>query len=326
MDQKLAICTQSMGWHPSHTLEEKIKAAHNAGIKGFELNMIDVENFADRHSKSQLEAAKDISALCKSADIEVFALTSLVNFEGAPTPLDGRLKTAGEWMDAARELDCRVLQIPSNFSKDAIGDEAIIVGELRALADMGSRRDPPVSIAYEALAWGLHVADWEESLRVVNLVDRANFGLCLDTYHVLARVWADPSTVSGVRPGAASALRDTIERFRSTCPPEKIIYVQLCDGEKMSPPILPGHPTYREDKAATHSWCMYGRIFPLEVEEGAYFPMEEILRAWLVESGWNGWVSMETFHRDMEKEEFGPKIWAERATKSWDRVMKLLQT
>ena len=62
------------------------------------------------------------------------------------------------------------------------------------------------------------------------------------------------------------------------------MYIQLSDAEKMSPPILPGHPAYQETKDETHSWCTYGRLFPLETEKGAYLPIEGLSRAWLVDS------------------------------------------
>ncbi|CAI6092992.1 unnamed protein product [Clonostachys chloroleuca] len=313
MVPKLGICTISMGCHASHTLERKIEAAKDAGIKGLELNMIDLGNYAERHSKTLTESARDVANLCRLADIEVFAIGPFEHFGHPTTPLSERLDgRAKEWMAVCLEFGRTVIQTPSTFTKGADGDEAIIIGDFQALAGL-------------ALAWGLHVAYWEESLRVVNLVNRPNFGLCIDTYHVLARVWADPRTPSGIRPGGASALRDTIDRFRKTCPKEKIIYVQLSDGEKMAPPILPGHPAYKEDDDATFSWCLYGRVFPLEAEEGAYFPLKEILQAWLLETEFRGWASMETFHRDMYKESFGPAVWAERGVKSWSRIHKLLQ-
>ena len=324
MNQDLGICSVSLGWHPSHTLEDKITAAKNAEIKGLELCMADLDKFAKRQSLTRLEAAKKVTALCDEAGIKIFVFGPFEHFEGTPTPLQDRLEKAAEWMTIAHEMRCNILQVPSNFRKDAIGDEEVIVTELRALADLGQKQSPPISIAYEALAWGLHVADWEESLRIVDLVDRSNFGLCLDTYHVLARVWADPRSVSGIRPGAASTLRDTIQRFVDTCKAEKIVYVQLSDGEKLASPIVPGHVAYKEEDEATWSYCLYGRVFPLEVEAGAYFPLRDILYAWLVKSGWKGWASMETFHRDMNEESQGPAVWAERAVKSWDRIQKLL--
>mgnify|MGYP004716885629 CR=1 FL=1 len=185
-------------------------------------------------------------------------------------------------------------------------------------------RRPPRSTLLPDTTLFRSVADWEESLRIVNIVNRPNFGLCLDTYHVLARVWADPRNKSGVRPGAAAALRDTIQRFRDTCPAEKIVYIQLCDGEFMDPPFSPSHSAHNDEHDVLFHWCMWGRVFPLEVEAGAYFPLEEILRAWLIERGWKGWVSMETFHRTMYDEDQVPDVWAKRAVLSWDRITNLL--
>lgn len=130
--------------------------------------------------------------------------------------------------------------------------------------------------------------------------------------------------VSGIRHGADSSLRNAIQRFRDPCAAEKIVNVQLSDTEKQSPSILPGHPAYRLDEDDTHSWCLRGRAFTLEVEEGGYFPFDEILRAWLVENGWDGWVSMETFYRDMYQENITSSICAERAVISWERIQKLL--
>lgn len=325
INHKIAIGTISMGWHPSHTLEKKLRAAKEAGFQGVELFDDDLNKFAHSHGKTRLEAATEIGNLFKAANIAILCYSSFDNFEGEAASLDDRLNKAREWIAIAQQLNTNVIQIPSNDHKDAIGDEAIIIKELQTVADLGSQQDPIISFAYEALAWGTYVADWEESLRIVQLVNRPNFGLCLDTYHVISRIWADPRSPSGIRPGGAAALRDTVQRFIDLCPPEKIIYIQLSDAEKLDPPILPGHPAYHEDKDGTHSWCMFGRMFPLDTENGAYFPMERILRAWLLESKWSGWVSMEVFHRDMAQESLDPAFWAKRGRISWNKVLKLLE-
>lgn len=317
---RLAISTISLGWHPSHTLERKIAAASAAGFQGVEMFITDLEAYAKSHGQSRITAARGIRQLCAEHSIEILCLGSFDNFEGQPTPLADRLATAKEWLALAKELGTDIIQIPSNDSKDAIGDDAIIIGELQSISDLGLHEQPPISFAYEALGWGTHVADWEESLRVVQLVNRPNFGLCLDTYHVLARLWADPRCPSGLRAGGNAALRDSIQRFRDNCPKEKIIYVQLSDAEKLSSPILPGHPAYHDLKDGPHSWCTYGRLFPLETEKGGYLPMEDISRAWLIDIGWTGWVSMEIFHRDMKVESADPEHWALRGRNSWEKL------
>lgn len=324
MAHKTSIATISLGWHPSHTLERKIIAAASSGFQGVEIFIADLDSFAESHRLVRLEAAHQIKKLCHKAHLQIVSLASFQNFEGERSSLDARLEKAAEWVGLVHALGTDIIQIPSNDSKNAIGEQAIIIRELQILAELGARQDPPVNFAYEALAWGTHVADWEESLRIVELVDRPNFKLCLDTYHVVARIWADPMLHSGLRPGGPATLRNTIQRFLDTCPSDKILYIQLSDAEKMSPPILPGHPAYQVNKDGPHAWCLYGRLFPLEGEKDAYFPMKEILRAWLRDKQWSGWVSMEVFHRDMNQESQGPESWARRGQTSWDRVMKIL--
>ncbi len=54
-----------------------------------------------------------------------------------------------------------------------------------------------MGIAYEALAWGQFVATWQDALKMVEKVERMNFGLCWDAFHVLARVWGDCTVPSG---------------------------------------------------------------------------------------------------------------------------------
>ena len=324
-DHQLAIATISLGWHECHTLESKLAAVKQAGIPGIELCDYDLNRYAESHNLNRIEAAEQIGHQCKDHGLIIIAYPSFEQFEGQPTPLDDRLRKAEEWCEISRRLGTDMIQVPSNTNLNASGDEATIVAELQALADVGLRYNPPILFAYEALGWGTNVADWEESLRMVQLVDMSNFGLCLDTYHVLARLWADPSVRSGRRAAGDSAVRDSLQRFATSCPIDKIFYVQLSDGELADPPILPGHVAYSEDKHLLSSWCMHGRIFPLEAEYGAYLPMKDILLTWLLESGWKGWVSMEVFHYSMDEESQGPKVWTDRATESWSRVLELLE-
>jgi 4-hydroxyphenylpyruvate dioxygenase len=156
-------------------------------------------------------------------------------------------------------------------------------------------------------------------LRIVELVNRGNFGLCLDTYHILARLWADPTFETGMRPGGKAALQASIKHLLDF-PKERTFYIQLSDAERCRPPLLPGHPAYSLDKYPSHSWCTWGRLFPGEVSEGACFPMAEMCHAMLMHSGWDGWVSMEIFHRKMKDETADPGHWARRGRASWDRL------
>ncbi|OAL18501.1 hypothetical protein AYO20_11738 [Fonsecaea nubica] len=328
---KLGIATVSLGWHPSHTLERKLDAVSQQGYEGIELYHPDLVTFAEQHSLTHLEAASEVGRMCKDRDIAIIALQPLFNFAGVLTPLETRLQSAREYISLARAMGTTIIQVPTTYEMDSTGNEDIIVAELRALADLGSQPtktgEKDIFFAFEALAWGVHHALMDDAIRIVKLVDRSNFGLCLDTYHVLARVWADPHAASGtgtgIAPGGYAALKSTLDRFMKQCPVEKIFYLQLSDAERLKQPLIAGHEAYKAEWAhwdATMHWCVWGRLFPYETEYGAYFPLDNILQLWLVEKGWNGWVSMEMFHRDEHKESIGPEVLAERGYNSWLKI------
>ena len=331
-NHKLAIATVSLGWHPSHTIERKLDSIAKEGYLGVEIYHPDLVLFADQSKLTHLQAARKVGDFCRDRHLNVIALQPLFDFAGVLTPLETRLDAARQYVRLARAMGAEMIQVPSTFEPNSTGDEKVIVEELRALADLGieespdSRESGTISFAYEALAWGIHHASLDDAVRTVELVDRPNFGLCLDTYHVIARMWADPhssSTGTGIRPGGSAALKGTLDRFMAQCPVEKIFYLQLSDAERLQQPLREGHPGYRAEWAhwdATMHWCIWGRLFPYETEHGAYFPMDQILRLWLNEKQWRGWVSMEIFHRDMNKESFGPEVLAERGYRSWLKI------
>jgi sugar phosphate isomerase/epimerase len=43
-----------------------------------------------------------------------------------------------------------------------------------------------IRIAYEALSWGKHVNEFTKALEIVSAADRANLGLALNSFHMLA--------------------------------------------------------------------------------------------------------------------------------------------
>jgi sugar phosphate isomerase/epimerase len=321
---KPGIATISLGWHSSHTLEQKLKSASENGFEGVEMVYSDLQKYAEGRNISMLEAASQVKDLCAKLKLGIICLCAFTEFEGSPKPLEDRLKKAKEWISIARTLGTDMIQIPSNENPNCSGDESIIVSELQQLADLGKQDGPVIRFAYEALAWGVHVALWEDSLRIVNMVNRDNVGLCLDTYHILSRVWADARSPSGRAPGGDFALKASTERFLKECPAEKIFYLQLSDAEKQEKPILPGHPAFDINKDPTETWCFHGRLFPYQSDMGAYFPLDDIIRAWLKEKGWSGYCSMEIFHRDM-KEKHGPEFWAPEGAKSWKIVLSKLK-
>jgi sugar phosphate isomerase/epimerase len=327
---QLGIATVSLGWDPSHTLERKLNSIAQKGYSGVEIFHPDLVSFAEQQSLTHLQAATKVGELCRERGLTIITLQPLFNFAGVLTPLETRLDAAREYLRLARAMGTTLIQVPSTYEPNSIGDEKVVVDELRALADLGVEETPdllesgPIAFAYEALSWGIHHAWLDDAVRIVKLVDRPNFGLCLDTYHVIARVWADPHAPaggSGIAPGGPAALRATLQRFQDECPTDKIFYIQLSDAEKLDQPLTVGHPGFKSEWAlldATMHWCVWGRLFPYETERGAYFPMDDIIRLWLKDKQWKGWVSMEIFHRDELKDT--PENLAERGYQSWLKV------
>lgn len=321
---KLAISTISLGQHPSHTLDRKILAAAQAGYSGVELVFSDLEAYAQSNKFSIFDGAKNIKQLCFKHKVDILALAPFENYEGDRSPLKNRLEKAALWIQVARIIGAPYLQVPSQFKPDAVGDESIVVSELQQLADIGSAESPVVSIAYEALSWGTYYSTWESTVPLAEKVNRSNFGLCLDTFHIDTKLWADPFTPSGKFPDADKALQDTLDRFIKDCPLEKVFYVQLSDGEKFDPPFSKEHPWYLEGEAHQFTWSKHGRPFPGETNLGGYMPVNEIVRAWIIEKGYTGWVSMETFDRRMRDANSKPELAAIRGVESWKRIQKEL--
>ena len=90
-------------------------------------------------------------------------------------------------------LGADLMLVCSNVSPDAIDDDALAAAQLRALAERAAERG--IRIAYEALAWGRHVNDYEHAWRIVERADHPNLGMCLDSFHILSR-GTDPATIA----------------------------------------------------------------------------------------------------------------------------------
>ncbi|CAD0054703.1 unnamed protein product [Aureobasidium pullulans] len=155
------------------------------------------------------------------------------------------------------------------------------------------------------MSWGICYPTWETALRLTRLVDRQNFGICLDTFHIGTRLWGSPLVSSGKYLNADAHLADSLR--------------QLLD-----PPLSTSHPWYLEGEAAEFTWSKHARPFPLEADKGGYLPIVEILKAWVVDKGFTGWISFESFDRRMTEESYDPKVAAVRARRSWEKILPLV--
>ncbi|KAI9729560.1 MAG: hypothetical protein M1834_006756 [Cirrosporium novae-zelandiae] len=326
LDNKLAVASLSLGLHPSHTLDAKIKAAAHNHFKAIEIVYSDLEAHSTAHSLNVVDGARQIADICAENGLEILSLCPFMDFEGYNSPLSLRLNTAQHWMEVCRALGATYFQVPSQSDDNSIGDEHVIVEELRQLADLGAASDePPVYIAYEALAWGKYINLWEESLHIVEAVNRPNFGVCLDIFHIAAKLWGDNQIPQGKLPDGEKALQQSLDLLVKKCPLEKLYYVQLSDGELFDPPLSPEHPLWKEGEPPGLTWSLHARPFPLETELGGYFPVVEMTRAVLKGLGYKGYISLEVFDRRMREEANGPEHAASRGFNSWQNLIKAVK-
>ncbi|KAL5337256.1 xylose isomerase-like protein [Aspergillus crustosus] len=325
-DNPLAITTTSLGLAPSHSLPEKITATAANGFTSIEIVYQELVDYGQAQSPvlDVYDAGRAIGELCRSVNIAVLALNPFKNFEGHHSPLATRLESARHWIETAACVGAEHLQVPSQFdTANSSGDWQTMLEELQRLSDLAASYS--VRIAYEAVAWGSYINTWEDSLRMVQDVNRSNFGLCLDTFHIAARVWGDNTVPTGVQERADAALQTSLQRFIETYPMNKVFYVQLSDGERFDPPLSPQHRFYQAEFPPALTWSRHMRVFALETEFGAYLPVIEIARVWLQDKEWKGVVSMEIFDWRMRDESRRPMENALRGQQSWKRLVNALE-
>jgi 4-hydroxyphenylpyruvate dioxygenase len=334
-----AIATVSLGAAHLHSLPAKIEAAAQNGQRGLELFHDDLAQFAKslrRHTNDEsatrsdrdyeIDAAHAIRDLCAKRGLEVLALQPFRHYEGLldPNQHAQRIDELKHWVKLSKILgDDLFILIPSSFL-----DPSQITGDRdRLMADLGEAADVafPIRIAYEALAWGTYVNTWEDSWEIVRRANRPNLGICLDTFNIAARVWADPTSATGRLPANADVeLQASMQRLVQKVDPDRVMMVQLADGERVDPqtPFLqtPGMPKLL-------SWSRNARLFPCEKERGGYLPIREVADACLNGLGYTGWVSMEVFSRSTGEPELSvPNEHAARAARSWQRILQQLDT
>ncbi|PVI05543.1 xylose isomerase-like protein [Periconia macrospinosa] len=281
-----AIMSASLGRAWLHDFETKVNEAGQHGFKGIEIFYEDLEYKHDE-------------------------LIEKIHF----------------WFRIVKELKTTTIQIPANFlpADQLTGDMDVIVGDLRQLADLGSKENPQIRFAYENLCWSTHIDTWEKAWEVVQRVDRPNFGLCLDTFNIAGRVWADPTSPDGKTPNADEDLKKSISQMVQQVDLKKVFYIQVVDAERMDSPLVEGHPFHAAGQPARMSWSRNARAFAYEEDRGAYLPVEDIARAIIYDMGYTGFVSMELFSRTMSEEgKHVPAEHAQRGIASWKKLVDRL--
>ncbi|WP_445155802.1 TIM barrel protein [Arthrobacter sp. Hor0625] len=261
----------------SGTLKEKMQACAVAGFDGIEI-------FEQDLVTSSL-SPEEIRALAADLGLSLDLYQPFRDFDSVPEELlAANLRRADAKFRLMNRLGMDTILVCSNVATASIDDDGLRADQLSRLAALAGEHG--VRVAYEALAWGRYVNDYEHAHRLVELVDHPNLGTCLDSFHILSRDW------------------DTapIERFN----PEKIFFVQVADAPKLSMDVL--------------SWSRHHRVFPGEGQfELAKF-MGHVARA-----GYSGPVSLEVFNdvfrqSDVERtavDAMRSLIWLEEQSAKW---------
>jgi 4-hydroxyphenylpyruvate dioxygenase len=221
-------------------------------------------------------------------------------------------------------MGTQLILIPSSFlsEKEITGDMEVIASDLREVAQLGLMETHPIRFAYEALCWGTYIDTWEQAWEVVTRVNMPNFGICIDTFNLAGKIYADPASQTGKIPNADEAVHLSIQRLRQTIDIRKVFLVQLVDAARLTKPIGLGHEDYNPSQPARMSWSRSYRLFYGEQHLGAYLPALEILKA-VVDLGYEGWISAELFNSLMSSPEPDvPETLAKRAAISWQKVLK----
>ncbi|TNY17567.1 xylose isomerase-like protein [Rhodotorula diobovata] len=312
----LGIASLSLGSCDSHSLADKIAAAAKHGFTSIELFDLDWQHFRDAHARDHgfglpctegdeatLSAAHALAALCRHHGVAVSCWQPLRNFEGFVDAEDERAARAHAKgiLDVLPILGtdlllCCTTSTPAPKTTPSL---AKAVDDLRWLADLAATYSPPIRIMYEGLSFGAHRQSWQQAWEVVETADRANLGLCLDSFNTLALEWADPYAEDGrLGPDVDAKLERNMDELVRRVPGDKIFLYQVADGRFMSPPLTP--PT-DPSIPRIRPWSRSHRLFPLERSLGAYLPVDRFSDA-VVATGYEGPWSLEVFNDSLADE------------------------
>lgn len=327
-----AIATVSLGRSEAgHALLYKIEQAAKHSFKGIEVFLECLEYHARSlagglSDANLLIAAQQVREYCNSHSITVVVLQPFMFFGGLTDPLAHAeaINKLELWFKLAKILGTDLIQIPTNFlPQGTTGDRKRTIADMTEVAKMGMQQDPPIRFAFEGVAWGNYIDTWDGTWDIVKAVNMPNFGLCLDTFHILGRVWADPTAILGKNADGPEALMKSLAKMVAELDVNRIFYVQVGDAEFLDVPLSESHPLFVQGQPPRMTWSRNARLFAFEESKGGYLPVMNVLQAIVVDLGYRGWLSAESFNRDLfSKRSDLPSEYARRAENSWHRLKK----
>jgi sugar phosphate isomerase/epimerase len=158
-------------------LEAKLAAIRAAGFTQVMLNANDLAGHPGG-------APAAIEAVRRSG-LRVTGFQVLRDFEGLSGHLHAyKVDIAKAMLQMCHDLGARVLLVCSSTSSHATADFDSLKKDLQKLAMLAVPYG--IRIAYEALSWGRHVSEYTQAWDLVAEADRANLGLAIDSFHILA--------------------------------------------------------------------------------------------------------------------------------------------
>ncbi|KAJ7498513.1 xylose isomerase-like protein [Mycena latifolia] len=292
-----AIATLSLGRpEVGHDLLAKIRAAKRVGFPAIEISYFCLAAHAESTGKSLLQAAQDTRALLDELELEAVSLAPLMNYEGT---LDrnlhaSKLKTATEWLDLAHALRAPLVQLPASMLPATEISLDLGIADFTELTDRAAAYDPPISILYEFTSWSTYVRTWQEALAVALKVDRANFSICLDTFHIgTALAHANSPHIPAPPPRAPPALSslaltdplsspaltdsrpplaDSLAALARTPHASKFALYQLSDAAPPPSPLPARQPPQDPAAPALQTMSRTNRPFPFTDADGNVTP------------------------------------------------------
>jgi 4-hydroxyphenylpyruvate dioxygenase len=329
-----AIASPSVGHQTVHPIARRLQAAASHGFILIELVEDDLTFYARDHlggatEDTMIQAARDVKGLCDKLGIKPFIFQPFWFYEGLIDRKEHELRIAKLrlWVKLVKILEIRIVQIPTNWmAKGTTDDIDVIVSDLIEMAEIGLEQDPVLSFAYEGVAWGTHIDTWQGTWDVVKRVNKANFGLCLDSYHIVARDWGDPVVPGCKRLDGDENLKRSLEELVREVDVNKVFYVQLGDAELLDQPLVKGHPFHDDDQLPRMAWSRNARLFAWENGYNGCLPLESFLDAIFKGLKFEGYLSMETFSKDLfDDNPEVPNQFAARAMESWKKTMQKLE-
>lgn len=330
---KPSICTMSLGrCFAGHELPHKLDMARKYGFEGVEVFYEELVELTKtmpggNTPSNQLAAAKILRQLCDSRGLTIICLQPFMHYEGLVDREQHwrRLEEMHLWVQLAHTLGTDLILLPSsNLPPEQMTEDMdIIVADMVAVAEIGLQETPVVRFAFEALCWGTRVDTWEASWDVVQRVDRSNFGICLDSFNIAGRIYADPAVATGRTNNCDEAVIKSMERLVSSVDVHRVFLLQMADGERLSQPLDTEHPFYNPEQPSRMSWSRNARLFYGEPHHGGYLPVKLVLDTIVNGLGFHGWLSFEVFNRRLaETDKAVPEEMAKRASQSWAKMKR----